>query len=62
MDPKNKMEGILHQMKGVVVLDSEGKRLFAKYFGQLEGDLEKQKKLELELYSKTSKTSTYYGK
>jgi hypothetical protein len=48
-------------MKGVVVLDSEGSRLFAKYFGKLEGDLERQKKMELDLYSKTPKGNAYYG-
>jgi hypothetical protein len=47
---------VLHQIKGVFVTDSEGKRLFAKYFGELKNHLDTQKKLETNLFSKTIKS------
>eukprot|EP01059_Diplonema_ambulator_P022744 TRINITY_DN3807_c0_g1_i4.p1 TRINITY_DN3807_c0_g1~~TRINITY_DN3807_c0_g1_i4.p1 ORF type:complete len:179 (+),score=71.22 TRINITY_DN3807_c0_g1_i4:102-638(+) len=49
------MTDLIHRIQGIVLLDGEnGKRLFAKYYGEpFEGVLEKQKAFEEKLYAKT---------
>eukprot|EP01059_Diplonema_ambulator_P022741 TRINITY_DN3807_c0_g1_i1.p1 TRINITY_DN3807_c0_g1~~TRINITY_DN3807_c0_g1_i1.p1 ORF type:complete len:210 (+),score=82.74 TRINITY_DN3807_c0_g1_i1:44-673(+) len=49
------MTDLIHRIQGIVLLDGEnGKRLFAKYYGEpFEGVLEKQRAFEEKLYAKT---------
>eukprot|EP01059_Diplonema_ambulator_P022742 TRINITY_DN3807_c0_g1_i2.p1 TRINITY_DN3807_c0_g1~~TRINITY_DN3807_c0_g1_i2.p1 ORF type:complete len:182 (+),score=65.97 TRINITY_DN3807_c0_g1_i2:102-647(+) len=49
------MTDLIHRIQGIVLLDGEnGKRLFAKYYGEpFEGALEKQRAFEEKLYAKT---------
>ena len=45
---------MMHRIEGVIILDSEGKRIYSKYYGEAwEGRLDRQAKFESTLYSKT---------
>eukprot|EP01061_Rhynchopus_euleeides_P037878 TRINITY_DN65179_c0_g1_i1.p2 TRINITY_DN65179_c0_g1~~TRINITY_DN65179_c0_g1_i1.p2 ORF type:complete len:199 (+),score=95.01 TRINITY_DN65179_c0_g1_i1:58-597(+) len=48
------MADLMHRIEGVILLDSEGKRVFCKYFGEpFEGKVEKQMKFEAKVFEKT---------
>ena len=48
------MADLMHRVEGVIILDSEGKRIFCKYYGEaFEGKQDKQAKFEEKLYEKT---------
>ncbi|KAL9656946.1 hypothetical protein ABK040_007037 [Willaertia magna] len=54
------MEAYIHQIKGLFVLDKDGKRLFAKYYTpDLKHNLSKQMHLEEDVASKTIKSKTH---
>eukprot|EP01060_Flectonema_neradi_P000397 TRINITY_DN1025_c0_g1_i1.p1 TRINITY_DN1025_c0_g1~~TRINITY_DN1025_c0_g1_i1.p1 ORF type:complete len:170 (+),score=37.54 TRINITY_DN1025_c0_g1_i1:48-557(+) len=53
------MADIIHKIQGVVILDDEGNRLFAKYYDEpFEGKLDKQAAFEKKLYEKTHLNTT----
>jgi coatomer subunit zeta len=51
------MEEVIHKIKGILILDENGKKLFGKYYDKQ--STEKQKQFEEELFSKSQKTKTF---
>ena len=51
------MEDIVGNIQGVVLLDNEGNRIFAKYFNMNFQNVEQEKEFELKLYKKAGKQS-----
>lgn len=51
------MEPSLYVIKAILILDNDGKRLLAKYYDFLSGDVKAQKDFEKSLFTKTYKTN-----
>jgi hypothetical protein len=50
------MEQFIHQIRALVILDAEGKRMYSKYFASdYKDQFNKQEQLEKNIYSKTQK-------
>ena len=59
------MQGFVGDIKGVVVLDNEGKRLISKYYNEEQTTLEgtaNQKSFERQLFLKSNKQTAAGGK
>jgi hypothetical protein len=51
---------VIHKIKGILILDENGKKIYSKYYCKNFSNLEKQKNFEEEVFIKSQKTKTFY--